>query len=543
MRKYDDLCAPEARPALTFDLPGLDYPERMNATRILLEGALEAGWGGRIAYYHRDQAITYADLYEAVHRYAAAMRALGVAAGDRVLVRIADTPELVYTVLATHAIGAVAIPTYIQLRAEDLVYRLENSGARFAFAGADLLDEMASAHVLCPDVTVVVLPADPTGTFRSLADLLPDGAAAPDYHDSHAEDLTLIVYTSGSTGLPKGACHCHRDMLAMADTYWRHSIAPGVDDVIGGPPAVPFALGYGMFVVFPLRFGSAAVLEPDKSVEASLAAIERYGITIFAGVASYFVILAAALAGTSRDISSIRRALTGGEPLSPETERAWFAATGGGVLEQFLGTSEMFHVFLTSSHANEVAKASTLGRAVPGYEIVVVDPETLEPVPDGTQGLMATRGPTGTVYWQSPEKQAELVRKGWNVFPDVVTRDADGLFYYIARHDEMIVSSGYNISPIEVETALMRHEAVAECAAVAAPDPTGRRTAIVKAYVVLNPGNAGDEAMIKTLQDHAKAVAPPYMYPRAVTFLDALPKTMNGKVLRSKLRADAQSGA
>lgn len=543
MRKYDDLCGPEARPTLTFGLPGLDYPERMNAARTLLEDALLAGWGERVAYHHRDEAITYTELHATVHRYAAAMRALGVAPGDRMLVRIADTPTLIYTVLAAHTIGAVAIPTYIQLRAEDLVYRLENSGARFAFAGDDLVEELAAASARCPDVTVVVLPADPTGRFRSLADLLPDGPVNPEYHDSHAEDLTLILYTSGSTGRPKGACHCHRDMLAMADTYWRHCIVPRADDVIGGPPAVPFALGYGMFVIFPLRFGTAAVLEPDKSVEASLAAIERYGVTIFAGVASYFVILAGALEESGRNISTIRRALTGGEPLSPETERVWLAATGGGVLEQFLGTSEMFHVFLTSSHASEVAKASTLGRAVPGFEIVAVDPDTLEPVPDGTQGLMATRGPTGTVYWENPEKQAELVRQGWNVFPDVVTRDADGFFYYIARHDEMIVSSGYNISPIEVETALMRHDAVAECAAVAAPDPTGRRTAIVKAYVVLTPGNTGNDSMIKTLQDHAKTVAPPYMYPRAVAFLDALPKTMNGKVLRSELRADAQSGA
>ena len=543
MRKYDDLCAPETRPALRFDLPGLDYPERMNAARILLEDALANGWGARAAYHHRGRTITYADLHGTVHRYAAAMRRLGARPGDRVLVRIADTPELVYTVLAAHAIGAVAIPTYVQLRAEDLAYRLRDAGARFAFVGAELLDEMEGAAALSPGLAVAALPADPSGRFHSLSDLLPAGPAAPAYHDSHAEDLTLIVYTSGSTGRPKGACHCHRDMIALADSYWRHCIAPTPDDVIGGPPAAAFALGYGMFVVFPLRFGSAAVLEPDKSVETALEAIERYGITIFAGVSSYFVALAAALEGSGRDISSLRRALTGGEPLSPETERAWFDATGGNVLEQFLGTSELFHVFVTSSRAEAAARGATLGRAVPGYEVAAVDPDTMAPVPDGSQGLLAVRGPTGTVYWKNPEKQAEAVREGWNVFPDLVTRDADGFFHYIARHDEMIVSSGYNISPIEVETALLRHRAVAECAAVAAPDPTGRRTAIVKAYVVLRPGHAGDAAMAATLQDHAKAVAPPYMYPRAVAFLDALPKTMNGKVLRSELRARAHSGA
>ncbi len=545
MRKYDDLCAAEARPTLSFDiageLPGAGYPERLNAARTLLEDALARGWGPRTAYYHRDETVSYADLHDRVHRYADAMRRLGVAPGDRLLVRIPDRPELIYTLLAAHAVGAVAIPTYVQLRAGDLVYRLEDSGARFAFAAADLLDELAAAAESCPEVTIVVLPEDPTGRFRALSELLPDAAPAAVYHDSHAEELTLILYTSGSTGRPKGACHAHRDMIAAADAYWGGCISPASGDVIGGPPAAPFALGYGLFVIFPARFGSSAVLEPDKSVEASLAAIERFGITVFAAVSSYFGLLASAIEEGGRDVSSIRRALTGGEPLSPETERAWLAAAGG-VLEQFLGTSEMFHVFVASSRPTEPARPSTLGRAVPGYEVEAVDAETLAPVPDGRQGLLAVRGPTGAVYWRNPEKQAELVRGGWNVFPDVVTRDAEGFFSYVARHDEMIVSGGYNISPIEVETALLRHEAVAECAAVAAPDPTGRRNAIVKAYVVLGPGHRGGEAMVAALQNHAKTVAPPYMYPRAVAFLDALPKTHNGKVLRAALRARAGAG-
>lgn len=541
MNKYREVCPPGARPALSFDLSGPAYPERMNAARTLLEDARARGWGARPAYYHRDRTITYDGLHAAVHRYAEALRRLGVAPGDRVLARIPDTPELVYVMLAAHAVGAVAIPTYIQLRADDLVYRLRDAEARYAVADADHLDELAAAAGSCPGLVVAVLPEDPTGRFRSLSGLLPDEAPPASYHDAHAEDLTLIVYTSGSTGRPKGACHAHRDMIAAADAYWGGCVAPTPDDVIGGPPAVPFALGYGLFVVFPLRFGSAAVLEPDKSVAAALAAIERRGVTIFTAVVSYYAALAAEVAGSGRGVAPLRRALTGGEPLSPEIERAWCAATGG-VLEQFLGTSEMFHVFLTSSHPTEPARAETLGRAVPGYDVAAIDPETFAPVADGAQGLLAVRGPTGTVYWRNPEKQAEAVRGGWNVFPDLVVRGEDGFFSYVARHDEMIVSAGYNISPIEVETALLRHEAVAECAAVAAPDPTGRRSAIVKAYVVTAPGHEGGAALAAALQDHAKAVAPPYMYPRAVAFLDALPKTVNGKVLRSELRARARAG-
>ncbi len=536
MNKYGELCPADARPDLRFDLPGLDYPERMNVAEVLLEGAIDAGWGGRVAYYHRDEAIDYRALRASVHRYAAALRALGVGPGDRVVVRIADTPQLVYVLLAAHAIGAVPIPTYVQLRADDLAYRIEDSGARFAVASAALLDEMAAAVAATPGVTPAVADGDAEGRLASLSALLPETAPEPGYYDSHAEDLTLILYTSGSTGRPKGTCHCHRDLIAAADSYWKHCVGPTGHDVIGGPPSVPFALGYGLTAIFPARFGSAAVLEPDKSVEASLAAIERYGVTVFTAVVSYYRLMAAGL--DRARIGSLRRSMTGGEPLLPETESLWREASGM-VLEQFIGTTEMFHVFVSSSEPGRIARSGTLGRAAPGYEVAALDPETLAPVADGERGLMAVRGCTGTVYWRNEERQRELVRNGWNVFPDVVTRDAEGYFRYVGRHDDMIVSAGYNISPIEVETALLRHEAVLECACVPAPDPAGVRGAIVKAYVVAAPGHATDGGLAATLQDHVKATAPPYMYPRAIDFLDALPKTVNGKVLRSELRARA----
>ena len=345
--------------------------------------------------------------------------------------------------LAAHAVGAVPIPTYVQLRADDLAYRLADSGARFAVASAALLDEMEAAVAATPGVTLAVADGDGGGRFASLSTLLPDTAPAPRYHDSHAEELTLILYTSGSTGRPKGTCHCHRDLIAAADSYWKHCIGPTEHDVIGGPPSVPFALGYGLTVVFPARFGCAAVLEPDKSVEASLAAIERHGVTVFTAVVSYYRPMAAAL--DLGRIGSLRRTMTGGEPLLPETETLWREASGL-ILEQFIGTTEMFHCFLTASEPGRPARSGTMGRAAPGYEVAVLDADTLAPVADGERGLMAVRGCTGTVYWQNEERQRELVRNGWNVFPDVVARDAEGYFRYVGRHDDMIVSAGYNIS-------------------------------------------------------------------------------------------------
>ena len=266
-------------------------------------------------------------------------------------------------------------------------------------------------------MTLAVVDGEPGAGHASLAALLPETAPAPDYFDSEAEALTLILYTSGSTGRPKGTCHCHRDLIAAADSYWKHCIGPTPDDVIGGPPSVPFALGYGLSVVFPARFGSAAVLEPDKSVAASLAAIELYGVTLFSAVVSYYRLLAAAL--EPGRLASLRRTMTGGEPLSPETESLWRAASGL-VLEQFIGTTEMFHCFIAASEPGRKARSGTLGRAAPGYEIAVLDPQTLAPLADGAPGLMAVRGCTGTVYWRNEARQRELVRGGWNVFPDLV---------------------------------------------------------------------------------------------------------------------------
>ena len=385
---------------------------------------------------------------------------------------------------------------------------------------------------------MIAIPADPDQRCRGFDDYVPEGDVDPDYADTDAEELCLFLYTSGSTGAPKGTTHCHRDMLAICDTYWRYCLAPGPDDVFSGPPSIAFALGFGMYVYFPLRLGHAAILEPDKSPQRALQQIEQYRVTIFAGVVSYYNVLARLIREDGGDISSLVHPMTGGEPLTEEVERLWNEVAGV-PLEQFIGTTEMLHCFVTSTRPEELPHTATLGHAVPGYEVAVLDPETFIPLPDGEHGLFAARGPTGTVYWNKPDQQEKVVRNGWNVFQDVVWRDAMGDFHYIARHDEMIISSGYNISPIQVENVLMQHGAVVECACVPAPDPTGKRGTIVKAYVVTAGDREPDDALRVELQDFVKNNAAPYMYPREIAFEDALPKTINGKILRSELRQRA----
>lgn len=536
MRKYADLAPADASPRLTFDLPELAYPPRLNAVRAVLDGAREAGWSDRIVYYANDRAYTFDEVTRLVHRSMAALTALGIGRGDVVILRIPDTLDLVTTLLAVQAVGAIAMPTYIQLRADDLVYRAEDADAKLLISTPELLDEALPVPAARNGKTeTIAIPADPENRCRSFAAFIPEGDVDPGYADMDAEELCLFLYTSGSTGAPKGTIHCHRDMLAIADSYWRYAIAPGPDDVLGGPPSIAFALGFGMFVYFPLRLGHAAILEPDKSPEVALAQIEKYRVTIFAGVVSYYNVLARLIRETGADISSLVHPMTGGEPLTEEIERAWREETGV-PLEQFIGTTEVLHCFVTSTRPGTLPETATLGHAVPGYEVAVLDPETFESLPDGEHGLFATTGPTGTVYWNRPEEQEKVVRGGWNVFQDVVWRDEAGNFHYVARHDEMIISSGYNISPVQVESVLLQHPAVQECACVPAPDPTGKRGAVVKAYVVTTGATPEDDTLIAALQDHVKTNAAPYMYPRVISFEEALPKTINGKILRAELR-------
>ena len=539
MRKYADLAPKDASPALTFDLPELQYPARLNAVQTVFGGAREAGWSDRVVYHSGGESFSFDQVSRIVNRRAAALRALGIGVGDVVILRIPDTIDLVTTLLAVQAIGAIAMPTYIQLRADDLIYRADDAGAKLLISTPELLDEaLPVVAARAGQTDLIAIPADPDQRCRGFDDYVPEGDVDPDYADTDAEELCLFLYTSGSTGAPKGTTHCHRDMLAICDTYWRYCLAPGPDDVFGGPPSIAFALGFGMYVYFPLRLGHAAILEPDKSPQRALQQIEQYRVTIFAGVVSYYNVLARLIREDGGDISSLVHPMTGGEPLTEEVERLWNEVAGV-PLEQFIGTTEMLHCFVTSTRPEELPHTATLGHAVPGYEVAVLDPETFIPLPDGEHGLFAARGPTGTVYWNKPDQQEKVVRNGWNVFQDVVWRDAMGDFHYIARHDEMIISSGYNISPIQVENVLMQHGAVVECACVPAPDPTGKRGTIVKAYVVTAGDWEPDDALRVELQDFVKNNAAPYMYPREIAFEDALPKTINGKILRSELRQRA----
>jgi len=342
------------------------------------------------------------------------------------------------------------------------------------------------------------------------------------------DDVALLGFTSGTTGQPKATAHFHRDLLIIADGYAREVLRVTPDDVFVGSPPLAFTFGLGGLAIFPLRFGATATLLENASPANMIEIIETYKATIsFTSPTAYRAMMSAMDEGA--DLSSLRMAVAAGETLPAAVFEEWTRRTGKPILDG-IGTTEMLHIFI-SNRIGDAAPGAT-GRPIAGYEAQVVD-DDLNAVPDGTVGHLAVRGPTGCRYLDD-QRQRAYVRGGWNLTGDDFRRDPQGVFHFVARADDMIISSGYNIAGPEVEAALLTHPEVAECAVVGAPDE--ERGQIVQAHVVLKPGVIPDEACAKRLQEHVKATIAPYKYPRSVKFLGALPRTQTGKIQRYKLK-------
>jgi 2-aminobenzoate-CoA ligase len=328
--------------------------------------------------------------------------------------------------------------------------------------------------------------------------------------------------------------HFHRDMLAICDGYAAHIVRATRDDRFIGSAPIAFTFGLGAIVLFPLRIGASTVILEKAGPPDLIAAIEKYRATVcFTAPTAYRAMTAMV---KDHDVSSLRKCISAGETLPRATYEAWRDATGLKLMDG-IGATEMLHIFI-SAREDEIRPGAT-GLPVPGYEAKLIDGEGRD-LPRGSTGRLAVRGPTGCRYL-ADERQRNYVVDGWNVTGDTYRQDEDGYFWYQARSDDMIVSSGYNIAGPEVEAALLAHPAVAECGVVGAPDAD--RGQIVKAYVVLRQGFVAGEALTKTLQDFVKAEISPYKYPRAIAFVDALPKTQTGKLQRFALREQAAKDA
>jgi 2-aminobenzoate-CoA ligase len=523
----DNLPPPDQWPAMLLD--GFPYPEWMNAGVELTDRAVERGFGDHTALIGNGRQRTYKELSDWTNRLAHALvEDYGVRPGNRILIRGPNNPAMVACWLAATKAGAVVVNTMPMLRAGELAKIVDKAEIQLALCDTRAKDELVACAKSSRFLKQVV---GFDGTANHDAELDRIALNKPVRFEAvktGRDDVALLAFTSGTTGVPKATMHFHRDLLIIADGYAREILNVTPDDIFVGSPPLAFTFGLGGLAIFPLRFGAAAALLEDATPPNMVDIVETYRATIsFTAPTAYRAMLAAMDDGA--DLSSLRIAVSAGETLPAPVFEDWIRKTGKPILDG-IGATEMLHIFI--SNRLDDMHAGTTGRPVVGYEAKIIDDEMNE-VPRGTVGRLAVRGPTGCRYL-ADDRQLQYVKGGWNITGDAFMQDNDGRFHFAARVDDIILSSGYNIAGPEVEAALLSHESVAECAVIGVPDET--RGQIVEAHVVLVAGVAADGETRKRLQDHVKAVIAPFKYPRSIVFTDALPKTQTGKIQRYRLR-------
>ncbi len=524
-------------PVFLADRPELAYPDLLNVATEWVDVHVQRGQGEQIALHGVDpvtsRAIswTYAQLQAQVDRVAHVLtRDMGLVSGNRVLLRGGNSPMMAACLLACFKAGLVAVPTMPLLRSGELATIIRQAQIGAALCDSQLAEELQ--HCMTPGHPHHAPELQQWLAFKSTTD---DGLeqrmsrhALPfACHPTSRDDVCLIAFTSGTTGKPKGTLHFQRDLLAMCDLFPRQILQMQASDVVCGTPPIAFTFGLGGLLGFPLRHGASSVLIEKHTPETLLATIAQYRATQCYTAPTMYRQMAAL--AQDHDLSSLRHPVSAGEALPDATRQLWQDATGI-VLTDGIGGTEVIHIYISS--AGQQVRRGAIGKVLAGYEAQIVD-EDMRPVPAGTVGRLAVRGPTGCKYLDDPRQQ-DYVKAGWNLPGDTFVMDADGYFSYQARNDDMIISAGYNIAGPEVESALLQHPAVAECGVVGMPDP--ERGQIVQAFVVVKPGHSADETMATRLQDHVKATIAPFKYPRKIVFLTALPRTETGKLQRFKLR-------
>jgi 2-aminobenzoate-CoA ligase len=532
----DRLPPPELLPEFRFDLPALQYPERLNAAAELLKG----GAPEALAIVNDHGRWTYAELDNFSGRIALLLvEEHGLIPGNRVLLRGPNTYTMFAAWLGVLKAGGVVVATMPLLRPGEIATVIERAEISHAIVDSRFIGDFRQAVDQTHSIRHIIKYDGDYGR----GELETRCASLPPLQpvDTGRDDPALIAFTSGTTGVPKGCVQFHRDILAPCDTFAGHLVGPKPGDIFMTSAPMAFTFGLGITLLFPLRFGAAAATIEQPTPERMLDAIAKFGVTHLGTAPTAYK---AMLSEPQRDspsgeglsllaeaLKTLRTCISAGEHLPEATWRAWKARTGIAITDG-IGSTEMMHIFVSA--AGDDIRPGATGKAVPGYTATVLDTDG-NPMDEGI-GRLAIKGPTGCRYLDDP-RQRDYVVNGWNVTGDTYRRDADGYYWYLARSDDMIVSAGYNIGAPEVENALLSHPAVAECAVIGVPCP--ERGQKVKAFVVLVPDVEASDALVAELQAHARAQIAPYKYPREVEFVESLPRTATGKLRRSELRKGA----
>ena len=529
--------------------PWAFIPARYNLGAALTTDQVRRGRGDHLALCWENAAgaartFTYQEIDVLTNRLASSLRRLGVQKGDRVFLRLPNVPEFYLAALAVAKLGGVFIPSSTQFRTSEIEYRLRDSGAVAVVTTTGLAAAVDQVRGACPELRHVVVvpypdPRTPAGADHvDVGRLIEDGTENFAPADTAADDTAFLVYTSGTTGDPKGVVHCHRYPASYESLvhFWHDYRA---DDRVACPSELGWLLPVASTFLYAFGKGLTVVLydplEGRFDAERWFALFQKYRITNFtAPPTTYRMLMAAADAACRYNLSSWRHAVTAGEPLPPDTWEAIRRHFGVTPLDG-IGMSEcMVYCF---NMVGMPVKPGSCGRPGPGTVIELMD-DDLQAVPPGSEGVLCVRRDTHPgmmkAYWNKPERTAEIFRGDWYYSGDVLVRDEEGYYWFQGRNDDVIKASGYRISPFEVESCLVSHPAVLEAATVECPDALRGR--VVKAFLVLRPQFRGTPGLAAAIQDYVKERIAPYKYPRQIEFIDALPKTTSGKIKRRDLR-------
>ena len=511
----------------------LGVPEQFNAATHFVDRHLKEGRGAKVAIECLETRVTFAELFERVNRVGSALRSrFGVEPGDRVALLILDGPAFAYSFFGAIKIGAVPIPTNTLWKAADYRYLLNDSGARILIVSAELLPELERIprNDLPALRHVIVIGGPATERWSAFDRLLEEGSAeltaAPTARDAPA----FWLYSSGSTGSPKGCVHLQHDMVICAELFGKGILGITAADRVFSVAKLFFAYGLGNALYFPLAVGATSILWPGPPQPAHIyRTIEQHRPTLFFSVPTGYGMLLAQEG--SFDLSSIRLAVSAGEALPPALYERFKQRFGIDIIDG-IGSTEALHMFI-SNRVGAIRPGSS-GQIVSGYEARILDDQRKD-VPTGEIGNLWIKGDsTCQCYWNQPEKTRTTIEDGWLRTGDKYTRDEDGFFWYAGRSDDMLKVGGLWVSPVEVENALIEHPSVQECGVVGRED----RDALTKpaAYVVLRAGVAGTPELVVELQQFVRTKLAEYKRPRWVEFVSELPKTATGKIQRFKLR-------
>ena len=548
--------SPYARIQLSEDgPPHVTVPRLYNAAVDFVDRHVAEGRGDRVAFVEDARTTTYSALAERTSRCASAIHGLGVLPEQRVMLLLHDTADFPAIFFGAIRAGAVPVPVNTMLTTDDYAFMLADSRARVVFVSDALFDKLAPALARLPKpqprVVVVRSPVitssvsappsalaatrvSPTAAHLEFEAVLEASVPSDEVAQTTCDDIAFWLYSSGSTGAPKGAIHLQSHLVQTAAHYARGVLGMREDDVVFSAAKLFFAYGLGNAMTFPLHVGATAVLMAERPTPASvMRTLMRHEPTIFCGVPTLFAaMLADQATADAKGSPHLRVSISAGEALPKHTGEKWRARFGTDILDG-IGSTEMLHIFLSNRPGD--VRYGTSGKAVPGYELAIRD-DSGGLTADDEEGSLWVRGPSSCVaYWNQREKSLATFHGPWTRTGDRYVRDQDGYYTYAGRSDDMLKVGGIWVSPFEVESALSAHDAVLEAAVVGHADADG----LVKprAYVVLAAGRVGDAALIAELQLFVKSTLAPYKYPRWVEFLEELPKTATGKIQRYKLRA------